>query len=301
MNNTTQGTETTNLRQADAILRVEGVLSEKNLEVANVNGQEVIRGNLIIQTDDINFVTVGAYASKLTKAGKENSIFKGLATVMEGYKSIADVGAEEATKIRITNGQLAPETYFDDKGQRDILKYRSNFFNSLKVGEELTPKAEFEVEVFIQSIIEEIADGDTTGRLLVNGLMPTYNGIEPIQLVADGDVAAAISNIYDIGQTVRFFGDIINSVITKTVEIPVAIGKPQIKKTTTYKNELIITGASEAYEEGSPQGNPYDIEVIKKAMAEREVRLEEKKNKANNPTAATGGKAKPATNRALPF
>ena len=62
--------------------------------------------------------------------------------------------------------------------------------------------------------------------------------------------------------------------------IPMAIGKPRKKTKFDFKNELVITGASTAYEEDITPEKPYDAEVIKAAIQERTNKLEEAKAKA---------------------
>ena len=81
-------------------------------------------------------------------------------------------------------------------------------------------------------------------------------------------------------------------------EIPVKIGKPRFEKKTIYKNEMIITNASDAYGEDSetPTPEPYDIGAISQAITDREVRLEEEKAKAKQPETATSA----ATTKARP-
>jgi hypothetical protein len=149
-------------------------------------------------------------------------------------------------------------------------------------------KAEFEVEVYIASITSEMNGEEETGRIVVTGWVPTYNGIEQIKLVATDDVADAVESMFTPRQTVRFFGDIINNRIEKVIEIPVAIGKPRKKITTTYKNDLVITGASAPYEEDDAI-KPYVSDVINAAIQERKNRIEEKRN--NSTTTKPSGAA----------
>lgn len=312
MTETLQDSKTaTNLRQADNKIVVEGKLSEKDLKrETNTDGVEVIKGSITIQTSDVNFIPLNVFVSKVTSTGKVNSAFKGLETVMDQYKSIAEVGAELATKVRVTSGQLRPNTYFDENGmQHDSVRYSANYFNTVKESDTFDPRAELSLEVFINTIIPEISStgdnkGQETGRLLVKCFLPLYNnGIEPITLVAPAEIAADIDRMYQPAQTVKFFCDIVNSKIVVEKTVPIAIGKPRIDRSEHTINELVITGASEPYEEngiGTPE--PYSLDVIKAALNHREELLQEKKEKALNNTnteATTVNKAKPATRPAL--
>ena len=268
----------TNLRQSNSKVTVEGIVSEKDLKIVTEEGKTRIEGNVTIKTSDKNFIRFNVRVNEKTNAGAENRTYTGIETVMNEYRSIAEVGEEEADKVRVS-GDLNIFT-----GQNGTsVNYRGNFFNRLKNPDEYEPRAEFSVETFISSIVPEVnADGEETGRVVVNGWVPTYSGIEPIKLVAEGDVAAAVDGTFEPGQTVEFYGEVVNSRVEKVTEIPVAIGKPRRKVETSFKNELVITGASEAYEEGVSVEKPYEAGVIKAAIQERQNRLEEAKAKAQN-------------------
>ena len=272
--------EVTNLRQSKAKAFVVGTLSEKNLEVKTENGKTAIKGSLTIKTSDVNFVTIGVNVNEMTKENKPNGTYAGIQTVMNEYHSIAEVGEEEATKVKVS-GDI--NLYVNQKTGNETVGFKSNFFNRHKEGEEFEPKAEFSIETFISSIVPEVdSEGQETGRTIVNGWIPTYNGIEPIKLVADSEVGSAIESTFDVGQTVEFYGEIVNNKIETVTEIPVAIGKPRRKVDVKYKNDMLITGASEAYEEGVSSEKPYEAEVIKAAIQVREEKIAEEKAKAQS-------------------
>ena len=275
----------TNLRQSNAKVFIEGLVSEKDLAVKTEDGKTKITGSLTVKTSDVNFVKFNINVNEKTNAGADNKCYAGLLTVMNEYKTIADVGEAEADKVKV-NGDL--NLYTSVQSGANIVGFKSNFFNRVKPNEDFEQKAEFSVEVFISSIIPELnTDGDETGRILVKGWVPTYNGIEPITLVAADEVGSAVESTFEPGQTVEFTGDIINNKIETITEIPMAIGKPKKKVKTTYKNELLITGASTAYEEDVTPEKPYDADVIKAAIQERTNKLEEAKAKAQSGQNAT--------------
>lgn len=283
----------TNLRQANAKAFVHGVVSEKDLKVVTEEGKNKITGHLTVKTSDVNFVKFNVNVNEKTNAGTDNKTYAGIQTVMNEYQSIAEVGEEEATKVKVT-GDISP---FTGKNGEKIVSFRSNFFNRFKADEveDFEPIAEFSIELFISGINPELdAEGVETGRTVVSGWMPTYNGIEPIDLVAEGEVAQAIDSGFEVGQTVEFYGEIINNRIETVTEIPVKIGKPKKKVTVEFKNDMIITGASEAYEEGITPELPYEADTIQAAIQERENKLEEAKAKAQSGGVKLNGTAKPS-------
>lgn len=278
----------TNLRQANAKVFIEGLVSEKDLAVKTEDGKTKITGSLTVKTSDVNFVKFNINANEKTNAGTDNKCYAGLLTVMNEYKTIAEVGEADADKVKVS-GDL--NLYTSTQSGANIVGFKSNFFNRIKPNEEFEQKAEFSVEVFISSIIPEVnTDGDETGRILVKGWVPTYNGIEPITLYAADDVASAVESMFEPGQTVEFNGDIINNKIETVTEIPMAIGKPKKKVKVEYKNELLITGASTAYEEGETPEKPYEADVIKAAIQERTNKLEEAKAKAQSGKAVSNAR-----------
>lgn len=284
----------TNLRQANTKATAVGLLTDKKLEIKTdpKDGEKHIEGTVTVKTSDKNFVTFSVYSKEKKKNGEENKAYAGLVTVMNEFQSVADVG-DNADYIRV-NGQLNP---YRGQNGNEVIGYRGSFFNRIRNAENIEPEACFETEMFIQSIVPEMgkdADGEMTetGRLKITGWVPTYNGIEPVDLIVPEDLADACENTYEPGQTVEFYGDIINNSIEETIEKPVAFGKPKKEVRRTYVNELIVTGGSDAYEDEEGDHVPYDADAIKGAIADRNAAIEEAKNKAKN--GAGAGNARPS-------
>ena len=159
--------------------------------------------------------------------------------------------------------------------------YKSNFFN--RVTNEYNPKAEVEVETYISTIIPETdKEGEETGRLRIKGWTNTYNGVEPVEFVVPQDLASAVENLLESGMTVKIYADIINEKTEVIKETTLAIGKPKVDKVALYKNEWILTGASEPYEEGVTEFAPYKTESINLAIQERESKIKSAENKKLN-------------------
>lgn len=278
--------EVTNLRQSNAKVHVNGIVSSKDLKIDQKDGANIITGSVSVEVDETNIIHFTVYAKEKTKDGKDNPSYTGLVTVMNEYKTIADNGRDEADRVYV-HGDLNP---FVGKNGRETVGQRASFFNRVQKLEDFEPKAEFEVEIYIANISPEVdKDGNETGRLKVRGWMPTYNGIEPLNLICPAENVGGFENAYSVGQTAELDGDIINSRVEKRTEIPMAFGKPKVKVETTYKNELVITGGSEPYEEGVSQFAPYDKGAIDLAITEREARLAAKENAPKSTTSAPSG------------
>ena len=277
----------TNLRQADAKVSVCGIVSDKKLEMKTENGVRTIEGTITIKTSDTNFVQMRIRCADKKKDGTDNKTFAGVMTVMNEYKAIADVGEDEADRVR-TSGKI---NLFRSQNGNEIVGYTSNFFNRIKANQDVTPKAEFEVEMYIKSLVPEVKkDGEETGRYKIVGWIPVYEGIEPLELIVPEELADIVSGTYEPKQTARFYGDIVQNVTYETIERPMAFG---VKKETkaNFINELVVTGGSPAYdaetkEEVVEGGNqiPYKPDVIQAAIEERERLIKEGQNKPKTNT-----------------
>ena len=293
----------TNLRQADAKVTVAGIVSDKKLEMKTENGVRTIEGTITIKTSDTNFVQMRVRCADKKKDGTENKTFTGVMTVMNEYKSIADNGADEADRVR-TSGQI--NLFRNNNNGNEIVSYTSNFFNRIKPNQDYEPKAEFEVEMYIKTLVPEMnKDGEETGRYKIVGWIPTFNGIEPLELFVPEELADVVSNTYEPKQTARFYGEIVQNVTYETIERPMAFG---VKKETkaNFINELVVTGGSPAYnaeteEEVVKGGNqiPYNPDTIQAAIEERDRRIKEEQNKPKTNTTANNKPSGAARGRQL--
>lgn len=284
----------TSLRQADAKAVTVGTISDKKLELKTEDGIRKIEGTITIKTSPTNFVQWRVRCAEKTKDGATNKTFAGILTVFKEYKSIADFGEDEADMVRVT-GQL--NLFRNQNTGKEVISYMAKFFNRIKNTDKVEPKAEFEAEVFIKSLIPEInKDGEETGRYKIIGWMPVYNGIEPIELIIPEELANVVEATYEPKQTAKFYGDIIQSVTYITTEKPLAFG---VKKDTqsSYINELVVTGGTMPYDKDAEKEElkPYDPLVIQAAIEERKRSIEEAQNKqveTNNtkPSGASRGR-----------
>lgn len=283
----------TNLRQAEARIDVVGIVSEKDLKLETVEGKTNIVGSVTVKTDDTNFIRFRVKTTEKTKAGGDNPAFTGLKTVMEEYKTIAEAGEDAADRVRVS-GDIRP---YPGRNGEEVISYNASFFNRINTAE-IEPKAEFTLEMFVSAIVPEFkrVDGEMeeTERKIIKGWVPTYNGIEPVEIVVGEDEADGVEDSIEPGMTVRFFGNVINATIIKKRTIPVVIGKPREEIKKTFVNQLVLTGAEAPYEDE----RAYDKATIDAAIQERENRLAEQRSKKTSnattnsrPSAASYGRS----------
>lgn len=297
------------LREAENQVVIEGTLLEIRHQEWNSGKGLSIELDIEVAENEVH--TVHGMSKYKKNDGTDNGVAKGYQTVIDEYLSVAKHGRDQADKVRVTQGKIGVNEYYGQDGKlRSFPQITSNFFNRLSVGDEFNPRAEFEVEVFVKSVVPEMKNNEETGRVKVNAIIPVFGGkVIPFEFVVVEEGTEFVESNYEAGSTALINGDIVNYKEVTETEIPKAFGKPQKKINTKIIREYLITSGDEPYDEESTKA--YSIESIQKAMVEREAYLEELKNKNDQPKkeekkgfgskgkdAATGGTKKKVE---LPF
>lgn len=276
-------------------LMIEGVLYEKTEREFDGG---VIAGEITLEVpvtiDNVEYksiIPISYYTSPITKAGKQNPAYKGIKTILEQAKSLADVGGDysKADRIRIRNAQLSENMFFTEDRLISFARIRGNFFDRVKEPE-FQPKAQFKVKMIVQSIDPEIRkiDGEPTetGRLVVTGNIVQYNGqIDEVKFIAQNKKHIdAIEKNWNIGDTVAAAGVIkmTTEETTETQSNEDGFGEPIVNIITRKTKEFIITSGSNGGTDG------YDEDDINAARKDRKKRIEELRNKTEEKAAAKG-------------
>jgi hypothetical protein len=275
------------LREGDNEVTIEGILSENKLDYkTTAEGKDYISGDLWIETSESNIVPVNFFSFAVKKDGGPNRIYKNLENVVNNYKSIAKHGREGADRVRITGGTLESNEFYNAGGNLiSTFRVRSNFIN--RVTGDFAPKADFAIEVYIQSSTEEVKDDTPTGRYLIKGIVPGYNGkIHLLTFFVENSKAIEyIKQNYSVGDTVKLAGRLANEMIEVNRTEEMEFGDDIITTFTRIKRELIVDKGSKPYEEAEK----FPGDLIKQSMVERDVDLKTKQEKAmqqNTPAGA---------------
>lgn len=280
------------LRQAKNVVKIEGILSEidikegsyannENKTVEFIGGDIKIKVNQKINGEDtVLEVPVHMFATKLKKDGTPNPAYASIKTVSTDLVSIAACGNEEqADRVRITNGSIYMNEYPTDQGQ--LVSYpriKASFVNKIKK-EDFKPEATFTVELVVLAKDYEVAaDGTETGRYKIQCGLSQYGGV--VDLVpffgVNKGVIDAISNYWDIKDTVQANGKLNFTSKTETYLTEVDFGEPIENTRTTNVSELIITGGSQTPLDGE-FALPYS--EIEKGLVARKDKLATMKEK----------------------
>lgn len=280
------------MKQATNIVKITGILSEKNIEYRNYtkNGEkkDAISAEIKIRTvQTINGeektleIPVRFFSQKLLKNKTINPIYTNIEN-LNTFKSIAEVGEDEADRVRITSGQIRMNEFYPAGSNVLISRPMINASYINKVSKEVyKPMSSFELEFVVASKNYEVNNrGEETGRLIVNAIVPIYdNKVDVIPLIsANENVSNSINDFWNEGDTVCASGKLNFSSKTETVYTEVDFGEPEESVRTTNIHELLITGGQQ---EPMPEDMAYNMEEIKVALAERKERLEEQKEKSH--------------------
>lgn len=277
------------MRQAENRVRIEGILSEVDINTITFNrgGEELeaLSGKILVKnTQVVNgekkdlFTPVHVFQPKYTKNGTPNPAYESINNVVTEMKSIAFTGNEnEADKVRITSGNIGENAYFSRDGR--LISYpriTASFVNKVRADESRS-EGSFIVEFYVCGKEDELdREGMPTGRLKIKGAIPQYgNRVDIVDFICESQsVIDAVSSYWEIGDTVKASGRLNFTSSTETVLEEQGFGEP-IERIRTYnRSELIITGGSQ-----DPIDNGYTREEIAEGISERKARLEAQKEK----------------------
>lgn len=280
------------IREAENVVRIEGILSEIDLKYGSFekNGEkrQTIGGVIKVQVNqEINGeavtleVPVHMFAPEMTNKGTKNPAFQSIERVMNEFTSIAAAGGTaNADCIRVTNGKITMNEYFGQDGRLvSFPRISASFVNKVRA-DEMTPKAEFSAQfVVAKKQMETDHEGVETGRFKVTGIIPQYGGrVDVVDFyTSNPKTIEAINGYWTENDTVSAVGRLNFSSRTETIVKEVGFGEPQTSTRTISVSELVITGGSATALEGE---YAYDMSDIQAALADRKARLDESKNKS---------------------
>lgn len=280
------------LRQAKNRCRIEGILSEINLNygsyqkegrtVDTIGGHIKVRVNQLINNQESTIeIPVYMFANKLTNAGKPNPAYDSIEKVMKEYVSIASCGSETgADKVRITNASLRMNEYPNTQGKIvSFPRVNASFIN--KATGEFRPEASWELE-FAVSSMDYVTDDEGVEveprKLRIKILVPQYGGkLDTMELVATNPgVIDAVSNYWENQKTYTAKGRLNFTTTTREVIEECDFGEPDVRVYTTTVSELVVTKGSQSPMEEDMAFAPAELAA---ALKEHKAYLESLKER----------------------
>ena len=289
----------TELRQAINDITLVGEVKEQKLNLNKNKEGNYINGSLVINTGDFSEIEIKVFVAEKNKKGKVKKSFETLQKLInEDYFTLAscknDEDRENVAKVRIQGQKEFTPRFNEDifkVKETEEVKTKVNIdlgFGNVTIDSSIKPedyKATFDIEMFVTSVKEETKQDEPTGRAIVSGWTPIYGGkVIPMEVVVgiilndDGeefDFGEDILAQVEEGMTLNVWGDInYKSIITKTTKGG-GLGRAKVEEHKEYINELVVVGADIQEDEDKE----FDMELIKQAKIERDVAIEEEKNK----------------------
>ena len=286
----------TTLKALKNTVDVIGRVKEVNLELGTTrDGKENIKGNVVVLVEEsVNGETrshdirVRVYSNKFKRDGNINGLYAGYETVMNEYKSIADVGDKKEADLVHVQGLLELNEYISQDGtKRSSNQVSGKFFNRITIDEVKRgrgPKAVATVEAVVEGIKDELdQDGLPSGNKKLSAFNVDFFGelrenskpVIPFEAIVPENLADAFDDLYDTGDTGKFSLKINNYAEEATEEDVQEVsgfgsteGLSEVKR--NFVNNLEVIGGTEAYQE--PRA--YNDEQIEEAKQFRQKAID---------------------------
>lgn len=261
-----------------------GVLKEKKIDFkVSSNGRQMASGKLVIICDtplgkgEVE-VKVMQFADK--KDGTPNSLYKGLQTVAQTYKSVAEFGEENADTIKI-EGSLEDETYYSVNKEDFVskLQIKATFINRVEANTPHACKVGFEGCITKTTPVGNELEVEIVG-IGYQGVAVPVTGLIPEHLVG------AFQGRYTVGSTTSLNIAILNVVTTKEIQQEVGFGEGLGEMITTVTNKRIIFGGGMVKYQGT--AGAISEETVKQGLALRQAKLDAKKEDAIKRSSGAG-------------
>lgn len=228
-------------------------------------------------------IPVFLFADKLKKDGNENPAYQSIERIKKEFVSIAAAGVEEADRVRITNGSIYMNEYYNPDGSFvSYPRIRATFVSKVTDMNKFCPEATFSAVFMVGKMGYETDKSgvEIENRYKIRGVLPQYRGVDVIDFVAiNPKVIDAVSSYWSPDDTVKINGKLnfSSKVVDKKIEVD--FGEPRFEKHTITVSDLVITGGTQTPLEGD---FAIDVDEARAALEERAAKLAVKKEEAAN-------------------
>ena len=304
---------------------IEGRVYEHDLSVKTVQnqqsenyGKEFINGSVSVATDEagLNVLTVHyTYVTEMTKNGKQNATYGNLKRIMEGKTWVAD-GKDAAMKVKLTPSAALNDFYPQGGDQLVSQPRNEGGFVSIvtDLNKEGPGRQKFTFDTIIKNaiLIEANPDNNVAEDYvrIDCAIFNFRNDLLPFTLIARSK--GAMDYFMNLGASpsepvyTQVWGEIVSTTVKVEKTIESAFGEPTVDVSERRQREWVVTGAK-------PEPYAFDtddtitIAELEKAIADRNIYLEEVKTKAKeyyenrgNAIAAAPSASSPAPNNHVP-
>lgn len=282
---------------------VEGYLYSSNLaektykETAKRPGDKYIIGSIDIATDDALTNVISVQFSFISEPREGDSAamrsrYETLVNIMNGtIKSVMKDGIDNAAKLQISSSIELNEFYSDLNGALELVSAKRNgggFIRSQSILNAEDQRNTFDVDMIIVGTnrMEANEERGLPEKMTLKGYIFNYrNEIMPVEFSVLLEGAMNYFENLEPSKTSPVFtrvkGHQISSTVTRQITEESAFGEARVRTVTNSRKDWVVDWASpETYEFDIPE--TITSEEIKKALADREVMLADKKSRAAN-------------------
>lgn len=307
-------------------VKIQGYVYEHSLEIKTVKsekkpdgtpnpnfGKSYIGGKLKVQVDEDaqNIVEVDyTYVTPTTKAGAENRTYTALNTIITENKTVMNSGKEGAIKVKVDTSLDLNDFYTNRNGTADWELVSARIYSggfvtivsSIDANVEARNKVEADV-LFTKGIEHEEDEENNIPRFLeLEGAVFNFRKeILPMKfnLYNPRGIDFIMGELDKGPYFVKAIGHINNVNSSVRIEEESAWGEPIVKEVTKTRKEVVIDNMAGVPYSFGEEGDLLSIEEVKKAKADREIKLAAEKNRAveyqNSKNELPFGEAQPKT------
>lgn len=268
-------------------------------------GTEFINGILNVATDDacMNVVPVHfSYVTATTSKGGTNNTYNALMRIIDGGKTVAKDGKEEAIKVRIDSAVGLNEFYADLKDEKPVCAKRNEggFVHIVnELDEDEKKRSYFETDILITGVRDVEADPERNlpAKVVVMGYAFDFrNALLPVEYDVLNENGMKYFQRLDCSPANPTFTKVWGRQVSQTIRTEIteesAFGEASVRIRETTNRAFVITGTSKVPYEWDDESTITAMDM-KKALQDREIylasvkkRQEDYQNSKNNGAAA---------------
>ena len=287
-------------------VKIQGYVYEHSLEIKTVKsekkpdgtpnpnfGKSYIGGKLKVQIDEDaqNIVEVEyTYVTPTTKAGSENRTYTALNTIITENKTVMNAGKEGAIKVKVDTSLDLNDFFTNRNGTVDWELVSARIYNGgfvtivSTIEADVAARNKIEADILFTKGIEHEEDSERG--------IPRYLELEGAVFNFRKEILPMKFNLYNskgidfiLGELdqgpyfVKAFGHINNVNSITKIEEESAWGEPIVKEVTKTRKEVVIDNMAGVPYPFGDEGT-LTVEEVKKAKADREIKLAAEKNRA---------------------
>lgn len=258
---------------------IEGLLIEKDLRTGLTKAQiPYVAGRLHIETAPGNVVTVEVFEQEKTAKGSDNLKYPTLKGILENGQATHD-GVSSPTKLRVVSS-FEINDWTDKEGMlRSTLVNSGGYINIIPT---MSPRAEFEVDIVISKVSQELLRGAPTDRAVIDGYIFNYRNVAlPVKFIVENQKGIKFFTDLPPNTFTKIWGVQVNNTIVNEKIEESAFGDSKVVKSSYTRKEFVITGAQTIpYDEESLTNEELQAAIKARSVLVAEKRVPESKSAA---------------------